>query len=88
MLELNTHYMNRSSCKLSIHRFHGARYERFSDFTAARDAWSHANKVGNIGSAEGLSASETLSERGRVLADHEVYYVVVKGARPGVYFGR
>lgn len=55
----------------------------------ARDAWTHASTVGNVGPlVEGLSASETLSQHGRILADHEVYYVVVKGVRPGVYFGR
>lgn len=55
----------------------------------ACDAWTHASTVGNVGPlVEGLSASETLSQHGRILADHEVYYVVVKGVRPGVYFGR
>lgn len=81
--------MSRSVCKLSIHRFRGARYERFTDCTAAGRAWNHAREIGTVGPlVEGLATSDILTSHGRILSDHEVYYTVLKGVRPGVYFGR
>ena len=77
---------SRAACHGSVDGFSGNRYEGFYSVAAAEEAWLHARAAGNTGSIpEPVVSPPSPPEP---LDDEQVYWVIVKGASPGVYHGK
>lgn len=73
---------------MSVIRFTGQRFKGYYTVEEAKDAWEHANAVGNIGPITTTPAGpSTRTAFNHVLSDEEAYWVILQGRRPGVYCG-
>lgn len=85
----NFHFTNRAACERSVIRFSGQRYKGYYSVQEAKDAWDHANAVGNVGpiTAATVAGPSTDTKFNHVLSDEEAYWALLQGQYPGVYHG-
>lgn len=74
---------------MSVIRFSEQRYKGYDTVQEAKDAWDHANAVGNIGpiTAAKTAGPSTHTKFDHVLSDDEAYWALLQGQCPGVYHG-
>lgn len=74
---------------MSVIRFPSQWYKGYETIEEAKDAWEHANAVGNIGPITTTTPAgpSTHTKFNHVLSDEEAYWAILQGRRPGVYHG-
>lgn len=75
----------REACSKSVSGFRGARFRGYYTEEEAFSAWEHAVVAGNTEPPDSLSPSFLPHPSS---TDEEIYWVVVCGTAPGVYFGK